>query len=151
VLENPAATGAFEQLILTGLLLSHPHNYSDALRRLQRPIAPRDVKRAVDYIEAHLGTGFTLADLVAVTGVAGRTLYKHFRDFKGVSPMRYARDARFRAARQALLRADPEEGVTGIAAGCGFTHMGRFAVEYRRRFGETPSQTLKRRRAPTRR
>jgi AraC-like DNA-binding protein len=145
VLDNPVAMGAFEQLILTGLLLSHPHNYSEALRRLDRPIAPRDVKRAVAFIEAQLGSGFTLADLVRVTGVAGRTLYKHFRDFKGVSPMRYARNARFRAVRRALQRAEPEQGVAAIAAECGFTHMGRFAVEYRRRFGESPSQTLRRR------
>ena len=31
-----------------------------------------------------------------------------------------------------------------VAARCGFPHFGRFAVEYRRRYGETPSQTLKR-------
>jgi tetratricopeptide (TPR) repeat protein len=34
--------------------------------------------------------------------------------------------------------------VMDVAAKCGFPHVGRFAVEYRRRYGETPSQTLKR-------
>jgi len=29
-----------------------------------------------------------------------------------------------------------------IAAAHGFTHIGRFSVEYRRQFGETPSETL---------
>jgi transcriptional regulator GlxA family with amidase domain len=29
---------------------------------------------------------------------------------------------------------------------CGFGHMGRFSAEYRRRFGESPSETLKQRR-----
>lgn len=146
VLANPGMMGAFEQFILTGLLLSQPHNYSEALRRLERPIAPRDVRRAVDFIDAHLDSGFTIADLVQATGVAGRTLFKHFRDFKGVSPMRYARNARFQRVRQALLRAEAEQSITDIAAGYGFTHLGRFAVEYRRRFGESPSQTLRRRR-----
>ena len=28
----------------------------------------------------------------------------------------------------------------------GFTHMGRFSVEYRKRFGESPSETLDQRR-----
>ena len=64
---------------MTALLLSHPHNYSDALRRLEKPIAPRDVRRAIDYIEAHLDQAITVADLVEATGVAGRTLFMHFK------------------------------------------------------------------------
>lgn len=144
---NPIALRSFEQLIMTGLLLSHAHSYSWALGRHDKPIAPRDVRRAIDYIEAHLDTSFTIADLVRATGVAGRTLFKHFKDFRGVSPMRYAHNARFLQVRNALLNAEPEENVTHIAMRWGFTHMGRFSVEYRRRFGETPSQTLRRRRS----
>jgi transcriptional regulator GlxA family with amidase domain len=67
----------------------------------------------------------------------------HFRDFKGVSPMRYLRNARLRQVRQALLRADPEANVTEIAMSAGFTHMGRFSVTYRTYFGESPSETLR--------
>jgi AraC-like DNA-binding protein len=143
VLWSPTTMSTFEQFITTALLLSHPHNYSNALRCLDKPIAPRDVRRAVDYIEAHLDQAITVADLVTATGVAGRTLFMHFKSFKGVSPMRYARDARLRKVRQALLRADPEASVTDIALNAGFTHMGRFSVTYRRRFGESPSDTLR--------
>lgn len=146
MLHQAAALGEFEHFIMTVLLLSHSHNYSEALRHHGRPIAPRDVRRAVDYIEAHLTTRFTISDIVEATGVAGRTLFKHFKDFKGVSPMRYALNARFLQVRQALQRAEPEESVTDIALRWGFTHLGRFSVEYRRRFGESPSQTLGRRR-----
>jgi hypothetical protein len=34
--------------------------------------------------------------------------------------------------------------VTAIAMACGFTHMSRFALEYRQHFGERPSDTLRR-------
>jgi len=88
----------------------------------------------------------TLADLVAAAGVAGRTLLQHFRDAKGVSPIRYLRNARFAKVREALARAQPGDSVTAIAMSWGFTHMGRFAVEYRKRFGESPSETLRQRR-----
>ena len=71
---------------------------------------------------------------------------KHFRDSKGVSPMRYLCDARFEKVREALARAQPGDSVTTIAMSWGFSHLGRFSVEYRRRFGESPSDTLKRRR-----
>jgi AraC-like DNA-binding protein len=145
VLMNPIMMGMFEQLITTGLLLSHPHNHAEALRHRDRPIAPRDVKRAIDYLEANLDAPVTLADLVQASGVPGRTLLKHFRDSKGVSPMRYLRNARFRRVRQALMKAQPGESVTALAMGFGFTHMGRFSLEYRQRFGESPSQTLVRR------
>jgi AraC-like DNA-binding protein len=140
---HPMTMAAFEQFIMTALLLSQPHNYSDALRRLEKAIAPRDVRRAVDYIESNLDQAITVADLVEVTGVAGRTLFMHFKHFKGASPMRYARNARLRKVRQALLRADAGASVTDIAMSAGFTHMGRFSVTYRRHFGESPSQTLR--------
>lgn len=140
---------AFEQFIMTALLLSHPHNYTAALQRLKRPIAPRDVRRAIDDIDANLDQPIAIADLVRATGVAGRTLFMHFRDFKGVSPMRYLRNARLRHVRQALLRADPDASVTVVAMNAGFTHMGRFSAAYRRLFGESPSSTLgRRKRAP---
>jgi transcriptional regulator GlxA family with amidase domain len=102
------------------------------------------VRRAIDYIEANLDSSFTIADIVQATGIAGRTLFRHFRTFKGVSPLRYANNARFQRVRQALFQAEPEESITAIAMRWGFTHMGRFSIEYRRRYGESPSQTLRR-------
>jgi AraC-like DNA-binding protein len=137
-------TCQFEQLVMTGLLLSQPHAYSDALRRRSPKLDPRDVKRVVDFIHGNLAMPITAADLVAAAGVAGRTLFQHFRDFKGVSPMRYLRNARFDWVQAALRDAPAHETVTGIAMRCGFGHMGRFSVEYRQRFGESPSATRRR-------
>ena len=54
------------------------------------------------------------------------------------------------SARYALLEADRQhESVTGIALENGFTELGRFAVRYRQMFGETPSETLRSRKATT--
>ena len=146
LLRNPIAVSSFEHFVLSALLMSHPHNYSDALRRLERPITPRAVKRAIDYIEAHLNEPITLANIVHASGVPGRTLFKHFKEYRGVSPMRYLRTARFESVRDELRRCEPEMCVTDVAIRWGFEHMGRFAVEYRKRFGESPSQTLGKRR-----
>jgi transcriptional regulator GlxA family with amidase domain len=52
--------------------------------------------------------------------------------------MRYLRTARHERVRDALSRAEPEESVAEIAAKWGFTHMGRFSVDYRGRFDEPP-------------
>jgi AraC-like DNA-binding protein len=145
LLRNPIAISAFEHFILSGLLVSHQHNYSEALRHLYRPIKPRGLKRAIEYMEAHLDQAVTLADVVRASGTPGRTLFKHFKEYRGVSPMNYLRTARFQKVRDELRRSEPDNRVMDIAMRWGFEHMGWFSVEYRRRFGESPSQTLRKR------
>ena len=105
---------------------------------------PRGMRRAARYIDDHLDGPLTIGMVAAAAGLADRTLHKHFQE-RGLSPMRYVRERRFTRVREALLDADREASVTAIATGCGFSHLGRFAVEYRKRYGETPSQTLRRR------
>jgi AraC-like DNA-binding protein len=146
-LRSPVFLSMHEQLILTSLLLLQPHSYSERLQRLGTRVAPRNVKRAIEFIQAHLQRAVTLADIARAAGVPGRTLLQHFKDCEGVSPMRYLRDARFARTRDALLRAEADENITQIAMKWGFNHLGRFAVDYRTRFGETPSQTFRRGRA----
>jgi AraC-like DNA-binding protein len=142
LLRNPIAVSSFEHFILSGLLMAHPHNYTDALGHLDRPINPRGLKRAIEYMEGHLDQAVTLADIVRASGVPGRTLFKHFKEYQGVSPMNYLRTARFQKVRDELRHAEPDGCVMDIAMHWGFEHMGRFAVEYRRRFGESPSQAM---------
>jgi AraC-like DNA-binding protein len=134
----------YEQLIVTSLLLGQPSNYTAALNRLEDQAASGDVKRAIDFIDAHLHLPITLADIAQAAGVPGRTLLEHFKHHRGVSPVRYLRNARFARVREALLGAESKQTVTQIAMKWGFYHMGRFAAEYCQRFGEIPSQTYRR-------
>jgi adenylate cyclase len=99
---------------------------------------------AVAHMRAHVGEKVTVADLVRVCGVADRTLRKHFHVFLGLAPLDYLRRMRLGAAREELLSAAPNGSVTEIAARNGFSHFGRFAAQYRRSFGESPSATLRR-------
>jgi AraC-like DNA-binding protein len=144
---NRVLATQFEQLLITALLFGQESNYRARLESLERQeIAVGSVRRAIDYIEAHAAEPLRLTDLVAVAGVAGRTLHKHFRLSKGLSPMAYLRRVRLCRAHEDLVRGDPANTVTEIAERWGFDHLGRFAMEYRRCYGETPSETLKRRR-----
>jgi AraC-like DNA-binding protein len=60
-------------------------------------------------------------------------------------PYRHLRMRRLSQARSALLSADGNfTTVTEIATLFGFVELGRFSVEYRKMFGESPSQTLQR-------
>jgi AraC-like DNA-binding protein len=50
---------------------------------------------------------------------------------------------RLEAARS-MLAAGAASTVTDAAVRCGFSHLGRFSITYRRAFGESPSDTLAR-------
>jgi transcriptional regulator GlxA family with amidase domain len=95
-------------------------------------------------MEANLASSITLTDIVAASGVPGRTLMKHFEAFRGVSPMQYLRRARLERINEALRTGEGSGTISDLAIAWGFTHMGRFSAEYRRHFGEAPSETLKR-------
>jgi AraC-like DNA-binding protein len=139
----PAAWKQFEQTLMTGLLLAHRHDYSDALLRPQAPVAPYYVKRAEAFMEAHFSEPLSLADIAAYSQVSARSLQTGFQNFRNMTPMAFLRSTRLQHAHRALLLSDPATTtVTQIAMLCGFTHLGEFAASYRRAFGEPPSRTL---------
>lgn len=143
---HPVLVAELEHNVLTTLLLSQPHNYTDAIFSAQSRPGPRVVRRVVELIESTPQQAFTVADLAEHAGVSERSLHAAFRRQLGTSPMSYVRRRRLEQAREELLRLDPATGVkvTDVALRCGFTHAGRFAAAYRRRFGEPPSETLRR-------
>jgi AraC-like DNA-binding protein len=105
---------------------------------------PADLIRALDWLRGHLSEPVKLDTLAAVSGAPPRTLERHFRTFLGTTPLGWTRQMRLARAREALLRAGPEDSVTDIALSNGFAQLGRFAAEYRRAFGELPSRTIRR-------
>jgi AraC-like DNA-binding protein len=77
--------------------------------------------------------------------VSERTLRKAFRITYGLSPCRHLRLLRLLRVRQALMSPSSCQvpTVTEIAMRFGFAELGRFSVEYRKVFGESPSATLR--------
>jgi transcriptional regulator GlxA family with amidase domain len=105
-----------------------------------RHIVDRFEAAARANLERHLG----IAELCRIAAVERRTLVRAFRAVHGETPSRYLRTLRLNLARQALLAADAGcETVTEIVTRFGFRELGRFAVRYRRTFGESPSETLR--------
>src|SRR6266436_8402022 len=112
--------------------------------RMAPQLVPGPLKRALDLLEADPARGWTVDEIASACGVGCRTLQRHFRRFIGRMPMEFLRDLRLGRARQELLRASGRSCVTDIAARSGFNHIGRFATQYRARYGESPSATLSR-------
>lgn len=102
----------------------------------------RAVRAVEEYLDAHEREVPSLADLCAVAGVSERTLEYAFLEQLDTTPARYLRLRRLNRVRGELLRADPGAvRVTEVAMRWGFWELGRFARDYRRLFGELPSQT----------
>lgn len=111
-------------------------------------VLPRSVRSALDAMDADLRRDWHLSELADRARVSSRTLQRQFRTFLGHSPRVTLQDLRFKAARRKLLHATSATKIMDVALGCGFAHCGRFSVEYRTRYGETPSQTLQRQSLP---
>jgi AraC-like DNA-binding protein len=132
-----------EQLLIATFLRANRHNYTHLFERDEVRASVWQVRRAQEYLEANWQKPLDIEDLVKATGVSARSLYRAFRQNGKSSPMMFLRELRLRHARRFLQRADKATTVTEIALACGFGDPGRFSREYRRAFGELPSDTLK--------
>ncbi|WP_159501897.1 AraC family transcriptional regulator [Microbacterium sp. 18062] len=143
---DTVVTANLQDTLLTGLLLASRHSFSDELDQPAGPAAPRAVRRAVDAVEAHPDAALmTVPELARTAGVSVRALQAGFRQALETTPLAFLRERRLTHARRDLERAEPPtDSVARIAERWGFAHHGRFALDYRRRFGEHPSQTLRR-------
>jgi AraC-like DNA-binding protein len=110
----------------------------------RRAALPRDVVQVLAWSRAHAREPVRLAALARIAGVPSRTLEAHFRRFLGTTPMAWVREERLANARRALLASTAGESVSEAAVASGFPQLGRFAAQYCRRFGELPSETLRR-------
>lgn len=101
------------------------------------------VEQAERLALADLDEPLHISALCRALSVSERTLRNAFHNTCGLAPCRHLRMLRLSHARCALLAADCKRvTVTEIATGFGFLELGRFSVEYRKVFGESPSQTL---------
>lgn len=145
LIQQGVGAGALEELIISTLLYVQDSNYSERLRSRRARSGRAAVTRSIEYIERHLAEPISLADIAGYVRMSPRSIQVGFREDLDTTPIAFLRDRRLDAVRRALLAAAPRDGVTvtDTAGRWGFTHLGNFSGVYRRRFGETPSQTLR--------
>lgn len=107
-----------------------------------RVIRPGFVHRALELMQARAQEPLSVGDIAAEVGVSARTLYAGFRQYVGVTPLAHLKALRLDHAHAELGQArERDESVSDVALRWGFFHLGQFAADYRRRFGQRPSQT----------
>ena len=132
--------------VVRAMLAGMPYRTGAYRNSADHCAVPDYVRRAERHLQANFHSAVQLVALAEFTGVSKRTLQEGFKRFRGKAPSQFSRDMRLDMARKALIL-HGLENVTGIALEFGFTHFGRFAQAYAARFGECPSDTLRRRRS----
>lgn len=144
LLDHPLVTSTLQRLLIEGLLLAQPHNFSDALAAPGRPASPPAVRQAIELIHSRPDQPWTTASLARRVSVSARSLQAGFARSVGVPPMRYLREVRLQRVHDELRSADPHTTtVSRIARRWGFVDLSRMASVYWQKFGESPSQTLR--------
>jgi AraC-like DNA-binding protein len=141
----PLARRELGWLVNSAVLACFPNSTLDAESASYAGDTPQPLRRALAFMEEHAGDPITLSDIAVAARLSPRGLQAAFRRHFDTTPLAYLRSVRMERAHRDLQSAEAGDGlsVAALAARWGFTHLGRFAIEYRRRFGTYPSQTLR--------
>jgi AraC-like DNA-binding protein len=144
IIADPDAARGLEQALVGTLAecLAHGSRADDRAARGQHAVVMRRFRRV---LEENPEQPLYIPEICKAIGVSERGLRVCSQEYFGMSPKRYLLLRRMHLARRALRAAAAgEANVTDVAMRYGFWQLGRFAVEYRVLFGETPSVTLQR-------
>lgn len=146
--EGPRGVARTRELwAMTELLALWPHSLS---RHILGPgtAAPTSIRKAIDFIEAHLDRDLDLSEVAQAACLGLRGLQDGFSKHVGESPGRYIRNRRLDAA-YADLKTGNRGHVTEVATRWHFSNPGVFAKYFYDRFGLMPSSLRKK--SPARR
>jgi len=140
--DHPKALESAEQLLLSTLLQVQNNSLYKTSLSLESVDIPAHVLRAEAFIRDNACRPIEIDEIIGAARVPKRTLYKGFERARQNTPLAYLRQVRMEGAREELLSGQ-SPSVTNTAMTWGFNHLGRFSAEYRKRYGESPSATLR--------
>jgi AraC family transcriptional regulator len=107
-----------------------------AVREHRRGLAPHQLRRSMDFIEANLGQDFSLAELAATAGMSPYYFCRLFKQSTNLSPHQFLLRRRIDQAQRRLK--EHRHSVVAIATELGFSDQSHFARVFRRLVGTTP-------------
>lgn len=140
----PQVLGHLREALVCAVLLGLDSTLRQRLERPAPSVDARVVKRAAEILAARAAEPISIADVAVAAGVGLRSLERSFKAVHGCTLRDFLRTERLELARRRLLTATPGTTVTQILHASGFGHPGEFSRAYCSRFGERPSDTLRR-------
>ncbi|MBL8583708.1 MAG: AraC family transcriptional regulator, partial [Rhizobiaceae bacterium] len=142
---HPGYLARLGEGIVELMLSAFEHSHSDMVRQPRAPVGEKIVARAEEWIHTHLDIHFCAEDVAAAAGTSLRSLQEGIRRRRGKTLTELIGDIRLDNFRALLLDPLSGQSVTEAALASGLGHLGRAASAYRRRYNETPVETLRRR------
>lgn len=105
-------------------------------------LAGWQLRRAIDYMVAHLDGDPTIAQLATECGLSAGYFARAFRRTAGITPHQWLMRRRVENARELLLRGQLE--LASIATACGFVDQSHFTRIFARFEGESPGRWRRR-------
>ncbi|WP_420103828.1 AraC family transcriptional regulator [Bosea sp. (in: a-proteobacteria)] len=127
--------------MITLLLEQLPHGESAHILGDRDTAVPWQIRRAVEFIRSHPPGDIAVSDVAGAAEMSLRTLQQSFQRVLGATPQDYVKTVRLEAVRRELLDTASKRSIEEIASAWGFTNRGHFATQYRKMYGELPSQT----------
>lgn len=117
-------------------------------RSLENPSLTKSnlaVARALEFIHGAELENISAVELCNQAGCSQRSLETGFLKRFGVTPKKYIKCLRLARVHESLRKAShtDQSTIIELAGIHGFWHMGQFAADYRRIYGQLPSETLK--------
>lgn len=144
IIANPDAARGLEQALIEAMLgcLAYGEDREPGFAQGRHVMIMRRFRAVV---EENPEEPLYIPDICKTIRVPSRTLRVCCQEHLGMGPKRYLVLRRMGLARRALRETAPDKSsVTEIATRFGFWGLGRFAGEYQKLFGESPSTTLSR-------
>jgi AraC-like DNA-binding protein len=141
---NELLRAAYDEILLQGLVSNLAPVVLDGRSAEAADPGSAYIRRACEIIRVRVSEPIRIAEVAAELGISARYLQAGFRRYLGATPHQFLRDCRLDQAHRMLCSAQRGQTATTIAYDCGFGHLGEFAQSYRLRFGESPSETLRR-------
>lgn len=102
----------------------------------------RSVDMVCEYIRENIGKPLTISKMERLTGLTGRSLNYGFQKRFSCSPQEWQRNFLLDEARKRLSDPRNTSSIKNISFELGFSSVSSFGSHYKRRFHETPSETI---------
>ena len=151
---KPDAPSPLPELAKSAVELIAHALVSAQLPRHTKPSIKRQrqlIHQAEDYVAHLTDQPLRVGWLCHAIDVSERTLREAFYKVTDTSPLAYLKTQQLNRVYRSLRDVDPDEVlIKEVAVANGFTHPGQFSRDYKRLFGELPSETLQHRQLNTR-